>query len=65
MIALNLSTTSVVSDSYYNTLRLGFIYFFVGLYLLRGAPLLINYAFPNKQNEVENKDTKETVELQN
>lgn len=52
-IILNLASVSVISDGYYTTLRWGLIYFFVGLYLLRGAPLIVNFAFPNRKTETE------------
>lgn len=47
-VQLGLSTTSVLSDDYYRTLRLGLVYLVVGLYLMRGAKVLIKFAFPTK-----------------
>jgi hypothetical protein len=46
------------SFGYY--LILGLLYLFVGLYLLRGAPYLVAFAYPNKLDEQTKGDDGET-----
>ncbi len=46
------------------TLVIGLFYFSAGLYLLRGASLLLDYAFPNKEIEQEIPDNTDNIENQ-
>lgn len=57
-------TASVNSDLPYTELYFGLFYFFVGLYLLRGAPLILEYAFPEKKTD-QNEETETEQEDQN
>src|SRR5262249_7673309 len=41
-------------------LLIGILYSLIGLYLLRGAPLLISYAFPGSSEEQEPQNLSET-----
>ena len=50
-IVIGIIYSSVVSGSHANTLVLGLFYLLGGLYLMRGAPAIINFAFPNRPNE--------------
>ncbi len=52
------SGTSVTASSptHVITFVIGLFYFFAGLYFLRGASLLLDYAFPNKEIEREMPD---------
>ena len=54
------------------TLYIGLIYFFVGLYFLRGASVILDFAYPNQyeQNEIQDSPEEtykeaETEERQN
>ncbi|HEY0428517.1 MAG TPA: hypothetical protein VGC76_12110 [Pyrinomonadaceae bacterium] len=53
-IELGLSSASVVTDSYFTTLKLGLLYLLIGLYLMRGAKLLVRFAFPGNAPSNEN-----------
>lgn len=49
---LNIYPHSVTKiDHAVNEWVLGFIFLLIGLYFLRGAPLLMDYAFPRKGND--------------
>lgn len=52
-IVLNITTTSVTSNDYYNTLKWGLIYICIGLFLLRATSVVVNFAYPRKESKVE------------
>ena len=59
MIQLNISSISVMSDSYYSTLRMGLIYLLAGLFVMRFSLFFVSYAFPSKSIINENQDNED------
>ena len=51
LLNLGLWDASVVTDKYNANLIYGLMYFLIGLYLLRGARLVVNFAFPGDQEK--------------
>ena len=59
---LELSEVSVTAKAPNADLIFGLFYFFIGLYLLRGAPLIVNFAFPYKKTEIEEETIQTSAE---
>lgn len=64
MISSNILESSLTSDIHYATLYIGLIYFFIGLYFLRGASLLLDFAYPNEYEEDEIHEQRTETEVQ-
>jgi H+/Cl- antiporter ClcA len=52
-VILQLTTASVTSYDYYNTLKWGIIYTCLGLFLLRATSFIVNFAYPYKESKIE------------
>ena len=48
--------SSVASSKFDTNTLFGIVFFFGGLYLLRGGRLVVDFAFPNNKDETEQKD---------
>ncbi|HVE59080.1 MAG TPA: hypothetical protein VNB22_19815 [Pyrinomonadaceae bacterium] len=56
---------SVTRELPYMELFLGLFYLFAGLYFLRGAPLILAYAFPEKVTKIEQENQNNIENIEN
>ena len=65
IIYFGIENQSVTRELPYLELFFGFLYLFAGLYFLRGAPLVLAYAFPENETKTEQENQNDIENLEN